>query len=198
LLADNSTFVRGVRETPALLTHRPQSRLGERGGTPSTGMGWNDLDGWGGIMKRGRRRTCDLGRRGETTLGIRRSRIPFKRICFLEKHSLNTVRPYMRTNGRFYLKKTANGNLLGEWSNDSTPGIFTESCDLDGGPNQSFAGTYFSTWREGTEVFVATLIIEDRGNVFDLDWRGNNGRFAFVGQGMLRMDGVLEGDYHSI
>jgi len=38
--------------------------LGERGGTPSTGLGWNDLDGWGGIMKRGRRRTMRFGTAG--------------------------------------------------------------------------------------------------------------------------------------
>jgi hypothetical protein len=28
----------------ALSEWHPKSRLGERGGTPSTGMGWNDLD----------------------------------------------------------------------------------------------------------------------------------------------------------
>jgi len=33
-----------VREMPALSEWHPKSRLGERGGTPSTGLGWNDLD----------------------------------------------------------------------------------------------------------------------------------------------------------
>src|SRR5437868_3294001 len=43
-LAGKSTFVRGaVRLPPSERTGRSQ-RLGERGGTTSTGMGWNDLD----------------------------------------------------------------------------------------------------------------------------------------------------------
>jgi translation initiation factor IF-1 len=37
LLADKSTFARSVRKTPALSEWYPKSRLGERGGTPSTG-----------------------------------------------------------------------------------------------------------------------------------------------------------------
>lgn len=43
LVNNRSTFVRGV-VAPALLTHRPKSRLGERGGTKPTGPGWSDLD----------------------------------------------------------------------------------------------------------------------------------------------------------
>jgi|SRR5580698_11436068 len=102
----------------------------------------------------------------------------------------------IRINGRFYLRKTANGNLLGEWSNNVTPGIFTESCDSDGHTNQLFDGMYFSTWREGRDAFFATLTIRAQGSIFLLEWRGSDGNFD--GQGMLERDGVLIGDYRSI
>jgi len=99
------------------------------------------------------------------------------------------------TNGRFYLKKTVNGNLLGEWSNDSTPGIFTESCDMDGNPDRCFEGEYFSTWREERGACSAELTITRQGHVFVLQWRGDDGNFD--GCGMLQSDEVLSGDYHS-
>jgi len=145
-------------------------------------------------MKRGRRRTCDWGRRGEISLGIRQSRIPMEIIVLLGEGFFEYRSPNM-TNGRFYLRKTDNGNLLGEWSNDSTPGIFTESCDLNVGSGQCFCGTYFSTWREEGRACFATLTITKPGHVFVLEWRGNDGNFD--GHGMLQSNEVLVGDYHS-
>jgi hypothetical protein len=83
-----STCAGGVCRS-ALWTHRPQSRLGERGGTPSTGLGWNDLDGLGGIMGRGRGkqpriRICIRRGAGEIYLSAE-SRIRKVTLCVTER-----------------------------------------------------------------------------------------------------------------
>ena len=100
--------------------------------------------------------------------------------------------------GRFYFKRTRNKNLIGEFSNDQSADVFTESCDLqpssDGIGSDDFDGTYFSTWRESTQSCFADLVIINRGNLFSLEWTGRAGTSNFEGRGM-RCDDMLIGDY---
>jgi hypothetical protein len=64
--------------------------------------------------------------------------------------------------GRFYFKKTSNGNLIGEWSNnksDEKQRTSTESCDLKKGEDKSYIGLYRSTWQEDGTAHFADLTI---------------------------------------
>lgn len=98
-----------------------------------------------------------------------------------------------RIAGRFYFKRTSNGNLIGEWSNNDADRTFSESCDLAEPNDNSFIGTYNSSWREGGEALAAKLkITKQRGQLFSLEWRGDA---DFDGEGML-CDDTLIGDYH--
>lgn len=73
--------------------------------------------------------------------------------------------------GNFYFKRTVNGNLIGEFSNDTTPDILSESCDLIGN-SSDFVGTYNSSWRQGSKVFQLQLEISKiPKNKFKLLWR---------------------------
>jgi|HubBroStandDraft_2_1064218.scaffolds.fasta_scaffold275467_2 hypothetical protein len=99
--------------------------------------------------------------------------------------------------GRFYLKHTSNGNLIGEFSNDHSAEISTESCDLRGNAN-GYVGQYHSTWQENGNPFFADLEITHKPNtnnkIFTLKWRGASN---FDGEGMF-CDDILIGDYHSV
>ncbi len=106
--------------------------------------------------------------------------------------------------GRFYLKKTSNGNLLGEWSNDhSGEKVSTESCDLIAGSldfsenaKGSHAADYYSTWQENGNAVLAQLKISQNNRLFSLDWQCKPPAH-FEGQGML-CDDILIGDYHQV
>jgi len=103
--------------------------------------------------------------------------------------------------GRFYFKKTINGNLIGEFSNNfKNCGIYTESATLTKGKNKSYdddyTGSYHSTWCEGAESIYADLEIqkrEDNHKIFTLKWQSKDG-LNFKGEGML-CDNILIGDY---
>lgn len=100
--------------------------------------------------------------------------------------------------GRFYFKRTSNGNLLGEFSNYQSDGVYTESADLIG-KSDGYFGNYTSTWQEGGKPYVATLSIspcERNPQMFKITWV-QNGKLTFKGEGML-CDDILVGDYHSI
>ena len=102
-------------------------------------------------------------------------------------------------NGRFYLKKTRNGNLVGEFSNDHDTKISTESCDAQGYFDGNYIGKYNSTWQEkGTPLFAELEIVPNTSNeqLFVLEWR-RNGKPIFKGAGML-CDDILIGDYQSV
>jgi hypothetical protein len=102
--------------------------------------------------------------------------------------------------GRFYLKKTSNGNLIGEFSNDHSNDISTESCDLRGIADGSYPGAYYSTWQEGGKPLFANLTIaqqpEGNNRLFSLEW-SRDGACIFQGAGML-CDNILVGDYRSV
>jgi hypothetical protein len=101
--------------------------------------------------------------------------------------------------GRFYFKKTRNGNLIGEFSNNLSGNIIsTESADFIEkveGADGDYFGKYHSTWQENGKSYFANLEITPKvGNnkLFTLNWT-RNGKI-FVGEGML-CDDILIGDY---
>jgi len=102
--------------------------------------------------------------------------------------------------GRFYFKRTTNGNLIGEFSNDKGDGVATESSDLQhvekdsDGKDKIF--TYNSTWQEKGKAYFATLKVTSKGQLFTLEWTGKQGAGNFKGEGML-CDEILIGDYQS-
>jgi hypothetical protein len=96
--------------------------------------------------------------------------------------------------GRFYFKRTSNGNLVGEFSNDAGTKTFTESSDLVGPDSGSFVGQYHSTWQENRQSFFAELTIKPDGSLLKLAWLGAT---KFEGRGML-CDDILIGDYNSV
>ena len=104
--------------------------------------------------------------------------------------------------GRFFFKETDNGNLIGEYSNNYGIEISTESSDLIAGcDNDSFLGTYHSTWLEdeGPEFAELTISKIKRTKLFTLEWcKINDDKshkiLIFVGGAML-CDGILIGNY---
>ena len=98
--------------------------------------------------------------------------------------------------GRFYFKKTSNGNLVGEFSNNTSRSISTESADKVESAD-SYIGKYNTTWQENGIVRFAKLNIsqkQETGNmIFTLEWKEND-NLIFVGEGMF-CDNILIGDY---
>jgi hypothetical protein len=102
-----------------------------------------------------------------------------------------------KTRGRFYFKRTSNGNLIGEFSNNNAPGAYTESADLAQPNEGNIVGIYKSTWQENGNPYCTDLAISNRPNsngLFRLEWRGSAN---FDGEGML-CDDILIGDYHAV
>jgi hypothetical protein len=100
--------------------------------------------------------------------------------------------------GRFYFKQTSNGNLIGEFSNNLSAEISTESCDLKGA-SSGYVGQYKSTWQENRKPLFANLVIAPNtanSRLFSLIWR-RGGKPIFEGAGML-CDDILVGDYHDV
>ena len=97
--------------------------------------------------------------------------------------------------GRFYFTRTENGNLIGEFSNNRSESIQTESAETTA-QTVNYIGTYRSTWNDGTAI-EAELTIEIKPNtnnqIFTLIWRIGND-IAFWGEGMLCRQ-ILIGDY---
>jgi hypothetical protein len=100
--------------------------------------------------------------------------------------------------GRFYFKKTSNGNLIGEWSNRESVEVSTESADLfepGEDPKVPFVGKYHTTWQENGNPRHQVLDIKKKQQnspIYALRW-GND---AFTGEAML-CDDILVGDYRS-
>ena len=96
--------------------------------------------------------------------------------------------------GNFYLRRTSNGNLLGEYTNNENAKIYTETAIFKGDEKDSFVGTYNSTWLEGNgdDPYKSTLIISKKGNKYTLEWENNN--VTFFGEGFV-VDGILIGFY---
>jgi hypothetical protein len=102
--------------------------------------------------------------------------------------------------GRFYFKKTANGNLIGEYSNrhHATKRSYAESASrLSKGAG--WVGEYVATWCEppSRRCLSATLEITAKPKcvgIFVLRWNSDQGLRLFSGEAML-CDDILVGDY---
>ncbi|MEI8204950.1 MAG: hypothetical protein WCH34_18155 [Bacteroidota bacterium] len=103
--------------------------------------------------------------------------------------------------GRFYFKRTSNGNLLGEFSNNQS-GICTESADrvsVEEAENTiTFIGDYYASWQENKKVslFANLNISYKKGfsnQIYTLMWKRDN-VIIFEGEGML-CDDILIGNY---
>lgn len=101
--------------------------------------------------------------------------------------------------GRFYFKRTQNGNLIGEFSNNHSLRNSTESADLTDRVD-GFVGQYNTTWQENRKPIFAKLSITykvDSGNsIYQLKWTDDKGIPIYIGEGFL-FDGVLIGDYRN-
>lgn len=99
--------------------------------------------------------------------------------------------------GRFYLKLTINGNLMGEFSNNIENKVFTESADfVDKEKSEDqFSGNYNSTWQENNEPIFAHLkiVLKNKG-LYSLTWSDIGKSKKFIGEGML-VDDMILGDY---
>ncbi len=101
--------------------------------------------------------------------------------------------------GRFYFKKTHNGNLIGEFSNNRITIISSESADSHSeNDSDDFIGTYKTTWQQDGEPFFAKLTISYRNNtlqrIYKLEWTDRNVNLIFVGEGFV-FENNLIGDY---
>jgi len=101
--------------------------------------------------------------------------------------------------GRFYFKKTHNGNLIGEFSNNRINIISSESSDAQNENNSNdFVGDYNTTWQQDGEPFFCKLTIGYRQNtaqrIYELEWVDRNGTPMFVGEGFV-FENTLIGDY---
>ncbi len=104
--------------------------------------------------------------------------------------------------GSFCYELMQSGNVVGEFTNNLNPRIFSESADRRAGIVNEFEGNYISTWREVNEedIMAVTLVIrpmdDANGNKFHLTWnRRNNGELMFTGEGFLHR-GMLVGHYN--
>ncbi|KGO92714.1 hypothetical protein [Flavobacterium subsaxonicum] len=97
--------------------------------------------------------------------------------------------------GSFYLRRTSNGNLTGEFYNTTNDTIFTESADLQIGNNESFVGEYDSTYFDGgAQTRKLKIVMKNLNlNIFTLEWL-NNGVAQFFGEGFIN-DDILIGTY---
>lgn len=101
--------------------------------------------------------------------------------------------------GRFYFKQTHNGNLIGEFSNNRTNIISTESADtLTTTQHANFIGEYNGTWQQDSTPFFCKLKIQFKPNTFDkiysLTWTDLDGNLKFIGEGFV-FENSLIGDY---
>ncbi len=95
--------------------------------------------------------------------------------------------------GNFSFSLTRNGNLLGEFKNN-TP-FFTESADRIAGSPEGFIGKYFATWQENHHPRSAILEITKLGTKsLKLTWRENN-EITFEGVGEINDESILFGEY---
>lgn len=100
--------------------------------------------------------------------------------------------------GRFYFKLTESGNLLGEFSNQTSFANSTESADKVS-RGVGFEGKYITTWRQEREPFIARLVIRRKSgnyrNILTLQWFRDK-EIIYWGEGFVE-GGILIGDYRN-
>lgn len=98
--------------------------------------------------------------------------------------------------GSFWLQLTQNGNLVGEFIDNVTKKIVTESADCrERDKLDSFVGTFGSTWSESDRPkSMALEIKESKNGILELIWSDKNG-IGYYGEAFLSGDGKLVGTY---
>jgi len=99
-------------------------------------------------------------------------------------------------NGRFYYKLTNSGNLIGEFSNQTSDSNFAESATRTTPfEPRNFNGTYNTTWYEENTGQAYTLVIDSINNyIFELTWTNQDGVKIFFGEAFI-VDDILIGNY---
>lgn len=101
-------------------------------------------------------------------------------------------------NGRFYYMQTESGNLMGEYSNQTSFRNVPESAELIE-RNGQFIGSYNSTWFERIDGESVSMILtidfkpRSEGRLFRLIWQVN-GEDQFYGEGFI-FNNLLIGNY---
>jgi len=95
--------------------------------------------------------------------------------------------------GTFYFKLTSSNNLLGEFTNNKSQEIMTETANPIG-PTTSFIGSYNSVWFD-IDLQRAVLDISFENLKYKLKWTEIN-NLDYEGEGML-VDNILIGYYKS-
>lgn len=100
--------------------------------------------------------------------------------------------------GRFYFKRSANGNLTGEFSNNGMLKISSEMAEPIE-PTTDFLGKYIATWIEDGRIISSILTIAMKegaiARLYSLVWRKGSD-IIYWGEAML-CDDILIGDYRN-
>ncbi|MFC7523130.1 hypothetical protein ACFQRK_04205 [Parapedobacter sp. GCM10030251] len=98
--------------------------------------------------------------------------------------------------GSFWLQLTQNGNLVGEFIDNVTKKIVTESADCrERDKLDSFVGTFGSTWLESDRPKSMVLEIDkNRSGTDELTWSDKNGVRNY-GEAFLSGEEKLVGTY---
>lgn len=98
--------------------------------------------------------------------------------------------------GHFYMKLTASGNILSEYSHTTMGHVAVEAANrpLNNRPIK-FEGTYDTVWEWGKASIQMKLKIVEfpKAGIFELTWSDKSGDI-YYGTGFL-VDGMLVGSY---
>ncbi|MBD0777762.1 hypothetical protein HPE56_08150 [Maribacter sp. ANRC-HE7] len=99
--------------------------------------------------------------------------------------------------GRFCFRQTNNGNLIGEFSNNTMRLNISESADIISPIQGPFLGIFNSTWFEEVATSLR-LVIQSKQNsnnrIFSLEWQDENHEPIYFGEGFI-FDDILIGNY---
>jgi len=98
--------------------------------------------------------------------------------------------------GSFWFQLTQNGNLVGEFIDNVTKKIVSESADCrERGKLDKFVGTFGSSWLESLRPKSMVLKIKKSQNgIHELTWSDKN-EVRYYGKAFLSGDGKLAGTY---
>ncbi|PZO24291.1 MAG: hypothetical protein DCE86_16865 [Flavobacteriaceae bacterium] len=104
--------------------------------------------------------------------------------------------------GRFYLKRTQDRNLIGQFSNQAMNENITENAIFTGNGriDDDFVGNYDSTWvenGEGQRTSTLEIRLIPNTQLYRLTWINANESIEFHGEGFV-IDNMLIGDYRDL
>ena len=101
----------------------------------------------------------------------------------------------MKIIGTFYFKKTINGNIIGEYTNNKMESLSVECAQQIIEKSDLFEGIYKSTWIEGEKSESSSLEITLQSkSKYELIWKSNSNAVLFRGNGFV-VDKMLIGTY---